>query len=243
MMKHASGILVLSVFLGLAGCDEQGENGTMAASNDGSPKTAEIVLVSMAGWTQSADTMASIEQSMIRSLSGCFPNHRITVKRRLLGLLPEGDSELFLGLEYEAWKQKKNTPAGKNDMFVAVGHSSGATAIYSLMKNGTFKSGKDAPAFLGLVDMVLPLGPHDLTGSIPSNGGRRTVVVHYHLYETDDIGGIPNIIVRGDHFSIITSGIVIRGLAGNAVNACSIQQYIGRDNAGQLAVEENGRWE
>lgn len=234
-MKRACGMILLSAFFVLSGCDEEGD-GTLAAKKTPPPEPAQIVLVSMAGWTQTADTMNTIEQSMMRSLKSSFPNHRITVKRRLLGLLPEGDSELFLGLEYEGWKQRKNTPAGKDDLFVAVGHSSGATAIYSLLRNGTFKNGPNAPAFLGLVDMVLPVGEHDLTGHIPHNGGRRTTVVHYHLYETEPIGGVRNVLVSGDHFSIIQSGTVVHGLAAGAVGAC-------RRNVAQSIDGQRGRWE
>jgi hypothetical protein len=193
----------------------------------------------MAGWTQTADTMAAIEQTMVRRLNAGFPNHRVTIKRRLLGLLPEGDSELFLSLEYEAWKQKKNTPAGQNDVFLAVGHSSGATAIYSLLRNGTFKDGPEAPAFLGLVDMVLPVGPHDLTGKTPRNGARRTVIVHYHLPETESIRGIQNVLVGGDHFSIVNSGSVLHGLAAGAVGACRQDTTAPR----QVVRQANGRWE
>ena len=147
-------------------------------------------------------------------------NCRITVKRRLLGLLPEGDSELFLALEYEAWKQKKKTTAGQRNQFVAVGHSSGATAIYSLLRNGTFQNGPNAPAFLGLVDMNLPLGPHDLTGKTPRDGARRTIIVHYHTSGTDRIKGIRNIGVGTDHFSVVNSRTVTQGLSAAAANAC-----------------------
>jgi hypothetical protein len=127
---------------------------------------------------------------------------------------------LFLGIEYEAWKQKKNTRAGRYNEFIAVGHSSGATAIYNLLRNGTFKNGRNAPAFLGLVDMVLPIGPHDLTGKITRDGARQTEIVHYHLTTTDRIGGIKNVPVGGDHFSIVSSGRVVRGIALGAVRAC-----------------------
>jgi hypothetical protein len=237
-MKRTCGIGIAAVFLSLAGCDEQ--TAGLAVTNDAAPQSPEIVLVSMAGWTQTAETMRDIEQAMVRSLEGCFPDHRITVKRRLLGLLPEGDSELFLGLEYEAWRQKKNTPAGKNDMFVAVGHSSGATAIYSLLRNGTFRDGAEAPAFLGLVDMILPLGPHDLAGKTPRNGARRTVIVHY-MSEADGINGIRNVHVGGDHFSIIRSVTVLRGLAAGAATACR-EDLVQRDAIPPTPYEGEGRW-
>jgi hypothetical protein len=219
-MKRSIKIMTLAVLFGLAGCDGQGENQSLAHGKDTGPKPVEITLVSMAGWAQTAGTMSRIERSMVQKISASLPGHRIKVKRRLISLLLEGDSELFLAREYEGWKQRKKTSAGRNDLFVAVGHSSGATAIYSLVKNGTFLDGPNAPAFLGLVDMALPIGTHNLTGHIPRNGDRRTQIVHYHRYGTDRIGGIQNIRVGGNHFSIIKSGTVTQGLAVEAARAC-----------------------
>jgi len=164
--------------------------------------------------------MKRIEREMVRKISASLPNHRVTVKRRLLGLLPEGDSELFLSLEYEGWKNRKKTAAGSQDQFVAIGHSSGATAIYSLLRNKTFKGGDFAPTFLGLIDMALPVGPHDLTGYIPGDGTQKTGIVHYHIRGTPRINGIRNIPVGGDHFSIVRSGAVTQGLATSAAHSC-----------------------
>ena len=212
--------VVFAIICGLGGCDEQDTNLNLAYGRNLPPDAPEVVLVSMAGWTQTAETMGRIERAMIQQISANLPNHRITVKRRLLGLLPEGDSELFLALEYEGWKQKKKTTAGQNDQFVAVGHSSGATAIYSLLRNGTFLNGPEAPAFLGLVDMQLPIGPHDLAGKTPRGGARQTIIVHYHIPDTGRIEGIRNIGVGTDHFSIVNSRTVTQGLAAAAANAC-----------------------
>ena len=211
--------IIFTVICGLVGCDPQ-DNPDLVYGRHLPPESPEVVLVSMAGWTQTAETMGGIERAMIRQISTALPNHRIIVKRRLIGLLPVGDSELFLGLEYEAWKQKKKTPAGKHNQFVAVGHSSGATAIYGLLENGTFQNGPNAPAFLGLVDMALPIGPHDLTGKTPHDGSRRTRIVHYHTSGTDSIKGIRNIVVGADHFSVVNYRTVTQGLAAEAVNAC-----------------------
>ena len=219
-MKRAIKIVTLAVLCGLAGCNEQGENQNLAQGKDTAPKHAEITLVTMAGWVQTAEAMRKIERAMVEKLSANLPDHRISIKRRLLSLLPEGDSELFLAIEYEGWKQRKKTPAGRNDLFVAVGHSSGATAIYNLLRNGTFQDGPNAPAFLGLTDMGLPIGIHDLTGKIPRNGDRMTPIVHYHLYGITHIAGIENIRVRGNHFSLMNSESVTQGLAAAAASAC-----------------------
>jgi hypothetical protein len=210
----ASGFCACVLFVA-TGCD-----GSEQISTRNRPVEAEVVLVSMAGWTQTADTMKRIEREMVRQLSARLPNHRVKVKRRLLGLLPEGDSELFLALAYEGWKNRKKTAAGSQDQFVAIGHSSGATAIYSLLRNKTFKSGRFAPSFLGLIDMSLPIGPHDLTGYIPDDGSQKTGIVHYHTRRTPRIGGIRNMPVSGDHFSIIRSRAVAQGLARSAANSC-----------------------
>lgn len=219
-MKRPRTVLILLIFMGMVGCDEQGKTIESADSELSPPTPPEVVLVSMGGWVQTAGTMQRIEREMIRQIRASIPGARVTVKRRIAGLLPVGDSELFLGLEYAGWKAKKKTPEGRKDLFVAVGHSSGATAIYGLTENGTFEDGTFAPAFLGLVDMVLPIGTHDLQGKIPRNGSRQTAIVHYHLPETPPIRGIRNVAVYGDHFSVVRSGMVLQGLASQAANAC-----------------------
>jgi hypothetical protein len=215
-MKRSIKIVILAVLCGLTGCDRRG----LSHEKDAPPKPVEITLVSMAGWTSTAGTMSKIERAMVKKISASLPEHRIQVNRRLLCLLPEGDSELFLALEYKGWKQRKKTSAGRNDLFVAVGHSSGATAIYNLLRNGTFLDGPNAPAFLGLTDMALPIGRHDLTGKIPRNGDQMTQIVHYHRYGTKRIEGIKNIGVRGNHFSIMKTTPVTQGLAADAARVC-----------------------
>jgi hypothetical protein len=219
-MKRSIKIAILAALCSLAGCGEQGANQSLAHEKGTAPKPVEITLVSMAGWAQTAGTMGKIERSMVEKISASLPGYRIKVKRRYFSLLPQGDSELFLALEYKRWKQRKNTSAGRNDQFVAVGYSSGATAIYSLLKNGTFQEGPNAPAFLGLVDMALPIGTHDLTGKTPRNGDRTTKIVHYHRYGTARIKGIQNTRVGGSHFSIIKSRTVTQGLAADAARVC-----------------------
>ena len=219
-MKRAIKIVTLAVLCGLAGCDDQGQNQNLVQGKDTAPRPAEITLVSMAGYGQTAGAMGRIERAMVERISASLPGYRIKVKRRLVSLLLEGDSDLFLAMEYKAWKQRKKTSAGRNDQFIAVGHSSGATAIYNLLKNGRFMNGPNAPTFLGLTDMVLPVGPHDLTGKIPRNGDRMTQMVHYHRHGTKRIKGIKNIGVGGTHFSIIKSGTVTQGLAVEAARAC-----------------------
>jgi len=180
----------------------------------------EVTLVSMAGWMQTAGAMKQIESEMVRQISASLPNYRVTVKRRLLSLLPTGDSELFLATEYKAWKNRKKTSAGSRDQFVAIGHSSGATAIYSLLRNKTFEDGDFAPSFLGLTDMSLPAGPHDLRGYIPDDGTQKTEIVHYHVRGTTYIDGIRNVQITGNHLSIIRSGTVAQGLARSASRSC-----------------------
>ena len=220
IIKRSIKIAILAALCSLAGCGEQDANQSLAQGKGTAPQPIEITLVSMAGWAQTAGTMGKIERSIVEKISASLPGYRIKVKRRHFSLLPQGDSELFLALEYKRWKQRKNTSAGRNDQFVAVGYSSGATAIYSLLKNGTFLDSPYAPAFLGLVDMALPIGTHDLTGHIPRNGDQRTRVVHYHRYATPRIAGIQNTRISRNHFSIIKSEYVTQGLASEAARAC-----------------------
>lgn len=229
MMRRFWMMLILAALPGFFGCDEEGSKITPADSELSAPPRPEVVLVSMGGWIQTAGTMQHIERTMIQQIKAAVPGARVTVKRRIAGLLPVGDSELFLGLEYAGWKARKKTPEGRNDIFIAVGHSSGATAIYGLTENGTFEDGPCAPALLGMVDMVLPIGPHDLSGKVPGNGGRKTRIVHYHLPETPRIRGIRNVAVHANHFSVVNSGMVLHGLAAEAGQACrdaSLQQSV-----------------
>ncbi len=220
-MKLTSVLVILAVMCSLAGCQGPTAGADLAAGRENPPGTGEVLVVLMAGWTQGAWSMERIDLEMVRQLAASLPNHRVSVHHRLPGLLPIGDSELFLAIEYEAWKQRKDTAAGRYDKFVAVGHSSGATAIYNLLRNGDFKNGPHMPAFLGLVDMVLPVGSHDLNGRIPTGGGGRTDVVHYYSAGTQRVGGIRNVAVGGaDHFSIVSSERVARGLAADAAAAC-----------------------
>ncbi len=221
-MERTRTLVIVTLLCSLVGCGEQSaSSSSFATGRNRSPEAGEVVVVIMGGWLQGYGTMGRIERAVKSELSRRLPQHRISFKRKLVGLLPEGDSDLFVALEYAAWKQRKDTPAGKYSEFVAIGHSSGATAIYNGLRAGTFQGGRYMPAFLGLVDMVLPIGPHDLTGKIPQNGGRRTSVVHYYIPTTSRIGGVRNVMVPGSgHFSIVNSGRVMRGLASGAASAC-----------------------
>ena len=239
-MKQTSALMIFTVMCSLAGCAEQSSLGIRRAK---SQETGEVVVVIMAGWLEGYDSMERIEGAVRREISRRLPRHRITIRRKGVGLLPEGDYDLFLALEYAAWKQRKDTPAGQQSGFVAIGHSSGATAIYNLLQNGTFKNGRHMPAFLGLVDMILPIGPHDLSGKIPQNGGRRTSITHYYIPTTARVSGIKNVMIPGaNHFSIVNSGIVMQGLAMEAALACTqgpIRPATGRDRGrmGRMGAE------
>ena len=220
-MKRIRASVIFTLLCSLVGCGDQSAAGSFGSRPNQSPEAGEVVVVIMAGWLQVYGTMEPIERAVRRELSRRLPQHRISIKRKLAGLLPEGDSDLFLVLEYAAWKQRKDTPAGRYSEFVAIGHSSGATAIYNGLRGGAFQNGRYLPAFLGMVDMILPIGPHDLTGKIPQNGGRRTSVAHYYIPTTARISGIRNIMVPGaNHFSIVSSGRVMRGLSTEAATAC-----------------------
>ncbi len=203
-----------------AGCADQG----LQSGQEPSVSNGRVVVVFMAGWLESELSLARIESAVRKELVRRLPgrsNHRISIRRKGISLLLEGDYDLFLRLEYNAWMKRKKTPAGQYDEFVAIGHSSGATAIYNELRNGTFKSGRCMPAFLGLVDMVLPMGDHNLAGKIPRSGGGKTRVVHYAAAGTPRIRGVRNIRVPGaSHLSILNSSTVTRGLARDAAGAC-----------------------
>jgi len=78
---------------------------------------------------------------------------------------------------YKAFKERKAKNKCSLEQFVAIGHSSGASAIYNEIKGGTFNQSDPrlVPAYLGMIDRVLPLGErHDLTGSL---GGMQGTLV------------------------------------------------------------------
>ncbi len=242
-MKRTRTLVIVTLLCSLVGCGEQSaSSSSFATGRNSSPEAGEVVVVIMGGWLQGYGPMARIERAVKSKLSRRLPNHRISFKRKLIGLLPEGDSDLFIALEYAAWKQRKDTPAGKYSEFVAIGHSSGATAIYNGLRGGTFQNGRYMPAYLGLVDMVLPVGSHDLTGKIPQNGGRRTSVEHYYIPTTARISGVRNVMVPGaGHFSIVNSARVTRGLASGAASACL--QGPKRPATERQAAYRGGRYE
>lgn len=215
------GVLVsVAVAGGLAGCTEQG----LALARPKALQPSQVVVVIMAGWLEGYWAMDPIERAVRNDMSMALPrdgSYRIVFKRKGAGLLLEGDYDLFLRLEYLAWKQRKKTDAGRYDEFIAIGHSSGATAIYNELRNGTFDSGQYMPALLGMVDMILPVGPHDLTGKIPFGAGRQTSVVHYYVPGTEWIQGATNLMSPGsNHFSILTDPSVTQGLASRASLSC-----------------------
>ena len=59
-MKLATKTLILALIFCMAGCDEEAEK-KMATQKEAKIENPEVTLVSMAGWTQTADTMGSIE--------------------------------------------------------------------------------------------------------------------------------------------------------------------------------------
>ena len=179
-MQPAGKLLILTLILCLFGCEAESTNKSMVHGRPAPPPTdPEVVVVIMAGWTQTAWTMEAIERSMVRKLKAGMPGYRIRVSHRLAGLLPEGDSELFLALEYEGWKARKATPAGRADQFVAVGHSSGATAIYNLLQNGSNNSGSITQSDANQKTTLKQVGDNN-SGVISQAGAASALVIEQY---------------------------------------------------------------
>jgi RHS repeat-associated protein len=121
------------------------------------------------------------------------------------------------------------------EAFIAVGHSSGASAIYNELWAGTFReTGGDsgpflAPAFLGLIDMVLYKQPPelwhpDLTGRV----GQILTIIHWKNWSTTAIRGIPNVNAGffDNHFSILSNARVISDIALQGSVAYHARAYV-----------------
>lgn len=84
-----------------------------------------------------------------------------------------GDYEPLLRKDYKDFLDRRRKSPCSLEQFVAIGHSSGATAIYNEIRAGTFRAvwidapeygrRRVSPVHFGLIDMILPLLPvHDL---------------------------------------------------------------------------------
>jgi len=127
----------------------------------------------------------------------------------------------FVRNQFEQFRTRKKGNVCRLEQFIAVGHSSGASAIINEIKAGNLN--KDyPPAFLGTVDPVLSKDGKDITFM---NGG-LTYEVNY--YQKDDLlfrgtevpGADENHRVRKtSHMGIIEKEEVIEGIAEKAAQA------------------------
>ncbi|KKK73584.1 hypothetical protein LCGC14_2892360, partial [marine sediment metagenome] len=117
---------------------------------------------------------------------------------------------------YKAFVKRKKEQPCSLEQFVAIGHSSGGTGIYNVLKKGkTFqKAGRFAPAYFGMIDTIIAHG-HDLTDK-----AGWTTVEHYHAPKTKTIKGIRNIPIPGvGHYSILKNQKMIQEMAKAAAQA------------------------
>ncbi|KPK47447.1 MAG: hypothetical protein AMK72_08440 [Planctomycetes bacterium SM23_25] len=73
---------------------------------------------------------------------------------------------------YRDWVERRKDNPCSLEQFIAIGHSSGASGIYNVLRQGVFaENGEDKryrPVYLGLIDMVLHEGGDpDVSGRLP----------------------------------------------------------------------------
>ena len=104
-------------------------------------------------------------------------------------MTPGYDAELRK--EYRAFVKRKKDDKCSFEQFVAIGHSSGASAIYNEIKEGLFAGvgGADGrrfePSFLGLIDMVLTEETVLGVGSSPSLAKSDLRERVFNVYQTE----------------------------------------------------------
>ncbi len=138
-----------------------------------------------------------------------------------------GEYDGLLRKDYEDFLRRRRKTPCSLEQFVAIGHSSGATAIYNEIRAGTFRPRwvnvqgygrrRISPVHFGLIDMVLPLlESHDLFRARLRNLGFRTSMLHYKQFITVEIKGVKNINILKDHFSIVNDGRAVKGISEEA---------------------------
>jgi len=188
--------------------------------------SGEVVVI-LAGAGQSFESMNRIKQAIDAKLTPVVAKYsaknlfHIHFRKHAKGPLTKGYDN-GLRDDYEHYKKRKKQEPCSLEQFVAVGHSSGASAIYNLLWEGAFNKVPGQrkmiqPAYLGLIDMVLfkkPAWSPDLRGKVPLFTG----VQHYKTWGRPEIQGIRNFRSPWyvNHFSILHDEEVIESLSSAA---------------------------
>ena len=134
-----------------------------------------------------------------------------------------GSYDDFVRRQFDAFVARKRRDPCRLEQFVAVGHSSGASAILNQIKAHNLNK-HYPPAFLGMIDPVLHKHGRDIT---MENGGYTHEVVYY---QREDLllflrgapvpGADENTQLRNtNHFDIVKDERVVEGIAEKAAQS------------------------
>ena len=134
-----------------------------------------------------------------------------------------GSYDDFVRRQFDAFVQRKRGDPCRLEQFVAVGHSSGASAILNTIM-GTHFNTYPWPAFLGMIDPILSRYGRNM---IMHNGGYTAEVVYYQredwrlsLRSSPVPGADENIQVKNtNHFDIVKDERVVEGIAEKAAKS------------------------
>jgi len=140
-----------------------------------------------------------------------------------------GSYDDFVRRQFDAFVARKKKDPCRLEQFIAVGHSSGASAILNQIKATNFYT-PYPPAFLGMIDPVLAKSGRDIT---MDNGGYTHEVAYY---QRDDLvirgspvpGADENIQVRitgklSPHLTIPNDERVVEGIAEKAAKSYELR--------------------
>lgn len=194
------------------------------------------VLVVLSGAGRSEATMNALRNATKTQIEARLATMWPTSTAKLK-IINHGDGKLKkdydarLRADYRAFLKRKITYPCNLEQFVAIGHSSGASAISNELVAGTFQwfftevpgtSGFErvTPAFFGLVDQIL--GKKDLRAAKEAYMESPASIVHYMqpwpANLTGEVKGALNIIILKDHFSIVNDARVVKGISEAAAS-------------------------
>ncbi len=197
------------------------------------PSGQVLVVLSGAGQSEaSMDSLRNATKTQIEArLAAMWPESKAKLK-----IINHGKGRLYN--DYDGWlrddynaflKRKRDNPCSL-EQFLAIGHSSGASAISNEIVAGTFRpvfmgvpgGGRQrvSPIFFGLVDQIL--GQKDLRASRVTLLGLSTAMIHYKQPwpgNPSEVQGVLNITIFKDHFSIVNDVRVVKGISEEAASA------------------------
>jgi hypothetical protein len=118
------------------------------------------IIVTVAGLGESPGSLAHIEEDVATSIGyaltalgrNYITGNTFRYRYSRIGY-GGGNAKNLLQKEYTEFLKRKEKDRCSLEQFVAIGHSDGGTAIYLLLKDGSFNKAT-TPAYLGIIDLV-----------------------------------------------------------------------------------------